>query len=341
MEEGAGDWTIDLFSLARGRSGARIMQHSTDGVLIISSTLGKTGTQEPKNAVYAFTGPGTVRLTGNGDNSLLFPVYVDGVKTGDIAVGGYSALHTDGFIVSSARLEIDGLGAATTYQVQVYEGTLAGKGQIGGGPKWIFADPDGGGPVGQVIHLNGDDPIRHTAINLFAGATLDGSNIGQKALTIYGNVTMNAESSYRMTIAENRGDPLSVLNTYAVLPGDTDPTLMGTAIVTLTGDLSLDLQYAPAVNEWIVLLATDGTISGTFDTVNGSVFTGDLGDEFSLLYNSGEYQFRLVYDHDLGGGMTAIAIQTTMIPEPTTIVLLASLALAGAVIYRRRKSAVA
>ncbi len=174
---------------------------------------------------------------------------------------------------------------------------------------------------------------------MFAGATLDGSNIGQKALTIYGNVTMNDESSYHMTIAESRGDPLSVLSTYAVLPGDTDPTLMATAVVTLTGDLSLDLQYSPTVYEWIVLLATDGTITGAFDTINGSAFTGDLGNELSLSFNSKEYQFYLVYDYDMGDGMTGIALQA--IPEPTTIALLAGLVLAGAIIYRRRKTAVA
>jgi hypothetical protein len=336
MEEGAGDWTIDLFAVARGKSGARIMQHSTDGVLTISSTLGKTGVAEPKNAVYSFTGPGTVRLTGNGDLSLMYPVYVDQVKTGDISIGGYSVLSDQGFVVSGSRLEIDGTGSATVHRIQVYEGTLAGKGQIGGGPRLIYSDPDGAGSSGQVIHVNGMNPIRHTAVDIYAGSTLDGSNVGAKSLTIYGNVTMHSwETTYHMTLAADRGDPLTVLSTYAILPGDTDPTLMAQAVVTLAGgDLSLNLQYAPSYNEWIVLLATDGIITGTFGTINGEAFSGEFENEILLTYNAKEYMFYLVYDYDLGNGMTAIALHA--IPEPSTVALLAGLMLGGMVWIRRR-----
>jgi hypothetical protein len=307
MEEGVGDYYLSIANVGHSDgSQIRVYNYSTDGVLIITGHVGSRSGNYG-NSRFVSAGPGTVRLTGDG-------------KIG--ASIGFGVIGE--FAVSEGRLELDGLGGITIPVLEVFKGTLAGKGQIGGGIKWVWNSPGGMQNQG----------IRYSEVVVYDGGTLDGSNVGQKALTVYGSVLLNAESTYFMRLAEERGDALSVLSVI------NNPDAPEIASVTLNGDLALELTYAPGWAEWIVLLTTDGNITGEFATINGQAFTQHVDTNYDgtglyLSYNSRMYEFRIVYNLDLGDGITAVALHA--VPEPSTIALLSGLGLLGLVYLRRRK----
>jgi hypothetical protein len=306
MEPGVGDYTISTPYFGAQSTNLRIYQLSTDGVLTIAGNFGSSGGSY-QGSTFGLIGPGTVRLTGEGT--------VGDPNNPDLPKGFSIA---GGYYIASGRLEINSTGANTAMAVEVNDGTLAGNGQIGGGIRW--------GWNGSVVNLGTNYPL----VSILNGGTLDASNNADKALSIHGRVSLAAGATYHMVLGANPGDPLTVTK---------DPDSASTT-VALNGDLSLDLQYMPSMNERIILLITNGTISGQFLTVNGEGFGGEDNNEFFLLYkNNFEYMFSIDYAYDLGDGNTAVAIQVLMIPEPQTVAMLSGLALLGVVMYfRRRKS---
>lgn len=202
--------------------------------------------------------------------------------------------------VQEGPLQLDG-GLTRVANVYVYNtATLSGQGTIG------------------------EASAHYTPVRVLDGGTLDASNHLTKALTIVGTLRLDKEATYKMTILDN---------TNAALHVTKDP-LVVTPVVNLSGDLSLTLAsgYTHVANSWIHLLTTDGLIDGEFLTVNNQYFSGSSGDEFML----GGYEFRIVYDHDLGGDVTAVALQAMTIPESETVALLIGMTLAGVVWARRR-----
>ncbi len=76
-------------------------------------------------------------------------------------------------------------------------------------------------------------------------------------------------------------------------------------------------------------------INGQFATVNGNSFIDSDGDYFFILtslVNHQDYLFQIDYAYN---GGNAVAIMS-MIPEPTTVALIAGLALIGVIAWRRR-----
>ncbi len=228
------------------------------------------------------------------------------VKTGAGTVVSVStaapSFHTGETEIQEGRFVLNSVFGQTSYFRVRGSGTiLSGEGSIGG---------QGGTPV-------------YSHVQIIEGATLEGDNHLVKALDITGSLLFLADGNYRMGLYEDpQYDPLTVLGTTTE------------ALVTLAGNLELGLYYDV---DWqsadpIVLLRTDGSITGVFDTFNGISFLG--GNQLFLTYNSEEYWFQIDYDYDLGGGFTAVALHA--IPEPSTIALLAGLALTGIVWVRRR-----
>jgi hypothetical protein len=317
MEEGVGDYTITVPYLY-GSSGAswRVFQYSTDGVLTLTGHLGGTSGNYD-NSAFTLAGTGTVRLTGDGD-------FRD--VSNPLSPKGFTV--TGGYVVSSGRLELDGLGTNTASKIDVY-GALGGKGQIGGGIKWVWRNGDSG-------YRMYNDGTRYTPVIIYDGGTIDASNHENKALTIMGSLTLYELATYHMVLGENRDAPLLVLS---------DPGLeLDVASVTLAGDLSLSLNYAPSWGEWIILLRTDGVITGEFATVNGNAFTQYIdtsydGTGFTLDYGARTYEFLIVYDYDVGDGITAVALRS--IPEPAHVTVWMGAAALGVLFWLRRKNTAA
>ncbi len=301
MEPGVGDYAINTSYFSAVSGSLRVYQLSTEGVLTISGHLGvPAGSYQ--GSTFSVTGPGTVRLTGEG---------VVGDSNNPELPKGYTI--AGGYYVASGRLEINSLGANTAQYVEVTDGTLAGNGQIGGGIYW--------GWTGSNANLG----TNYATVRIFYGGTIDASNHEDKALSIHGQLLLESGATYHMILGADAKESLSVMFSEA------------DAYVSLAGDLSLVLDYAPVLNEWIILLTTDGVINGEFLTVNGHAFTGDNGNEFSLLYqNTYLYEFMIHYDYDLGDGVIAVALQVQAIPEPSIVALLAGLALVGATWRRYR-----
>ncbi len=113
-------------------------------------------------------------------------------------------------------------------------------------------------------------------------------------------------------------------------------TVLGTATdaeINLAGNLILTLDYDYSGGAPIILMRTDGEITGGFDTINGDSFLN--GTLFSLTYDTNQYWFEIDYGYDLGSGFTGVALYA--IPEPATVALLLGVALSGLVWLRRRR----
>ncbi len=181
-------------------------------------------------------------------------------------------------------------------------GTLAGSGSIGG-------------------KLYDVTNTRYTITNVRSGGVLDGTNATAKALDITGTLLLDKGSVFRMELAGGSYDSLTVTN---VTPAST--------ILTILGALQLQLNYVPSASAKIVLLSWQGGLrSGEFTEINGNLFYGDDDDLFILTYNGNDYEFRLVYDDTAG----EIYINSTMIPEPATVMLLMGIVSLAFVSWRR------
>jgi hypothetical protein len=301
MEEGSTDFTIEVPYLNYSNNNTiRIANFSTDGNLTIASALGSTSLWVNATIAMSIFGPGKVRLTGDpqiGDPN--DPTLPKGFTT---ATGTKSVIY-----VAGGHLEINTTGTSTLGLIEVMDGVLSGNGQIGGGINWISGSQH--------------DGLKYASVKILDDAVLDASNGADSALDIHGTLSLHATSTYRMTLEANREAALSVTRNPVLTAEET--------VVTLAGDLALDLNYAPALWEWILLLTSDGGISGTFSSINGEAFLQaqdfpDLTGEdpvFTLDFNSQSYLFRIDYNYELGGDLTAVAIQA--VPEPATVALLA------------------
>ncbi len=168
---------------------------------------------------------------------------------------------------------------------------------------------------------------RYSFVQIFDGGTIEADNHEKKALDITGSLTIATDGTLRKALHENPTfDALHVRSTA------TD------AVVNLAGNLELSLHYAPTLYDWIVLLSTDGNITGSFETVNGVSLFGEDNDFFILTYSSESYLFQISYDYDLGGGETAVALQYAAIPEPQTVAFLAGAMGLMLVFLRRRRA---
>jgi hypothetical protein len=250
---------------------------------------------------------GAIGVTGGNNGRLV----KDGMGT--IVVGGTSNQLANSIWIHEGRLELNGemtsVGARANHGIFVADtATLGGSGVIGTNAAAYGANTQ-------------------AKIQVAAGGTLDASNNDKTALYIAGQVILLQDSNYFMNLGAVRGDAFHIARSP-------QSTQTSTTILTITdSNLVLSLLYAPKWMEKIVLLTWDSDFvrSGQFATVNGEDFLGDDGDLFFLSYGDYDYGFQLVYD-DLGGAIYLV----TIIPEPSTIVLLMGFALAG-VVYIRRK----
>ncbi len=251
--------------------------------------------------VHQYSTDGTLRFMGF--------LNINGavVKTGPGTVwfsnAGVDSLHNGGTDVQGGHFILDSNFVRTShFYVRGEDAILSGSGKIGGGSNV------------------------HTQVQILDGGTLEANRHAASAFDISGSLTLRGDGNYRMELHESMAyDPLTVLGTG----GDTPQA----ALVTLAGNLELSLYYGFGLEEEaIILLRTDGSITGVFDSINSSSFIN--GNQFFLTYNSADYWFQIDYQYDLGGGFTAIALHA--IPEPSTIALILGGALLGFLCIRRR-----
>lgn len=89
-------------------------------------------------------------------------------------------------------------------------------------------------------------------------------------------------------------------------------------------DLLLTLNFAPTIGQVFTLIDNQDVnpIAGTFASVNGNVF--GVNNTFTLDFNSVTYSFRLSYEGngtEMFGGNNLIL---SVVPEPSSLVLLVS-----------------
>ncbi len=234
------------------------------------------------------------------------------VKTGagTVVVQGSASAHTDETEIQGGRFVLESTFGHTSYfRVRGSDSVLSGKGGIGGTA--ISGNP------------------RYTQVQIFDGGTLEGNNHEAKALDITGSLLFLSDGNYRMSLHEDpQYDPLTVLSV-------TTGSSPAAALITLAGNLELELEYATGMDsDPIILMITDGSIAGFFNTVNGQSFL--TGNRFFLDYGGTDYQFQIDYGYDLGGGFTAVALHA--IPEPSTIALILGGAMICFLFIRRKKS---
>ncbi len=309
-----GDWTVNTngFNTLTIRGAGKLTGTSTTGraILMEEGVMGDYTIDVALGGyfhVHQYSMQGNLilnKLVATGSNNLL-------VKTGPgtvVVTDAVSANLGRGIYVQQGRLQMNGTILSPGIVSVQYEAVLGGSGSLGGGSSWT------GNNRNYVVVSD--------------GGSLDGTNAdGADALTIIGSLEMTRDAQYQMTLAADRGNPLTVIKDHPIsIP----------SAVALNGNLALTLDYVPNLNEWIVLLRTDGLIDGEFLSYNNKHFGGSLSDLLTLSYNEQDYGFRIVYDHDLGGGYSAVALQA--IPEPSTVALLAGLTLVGVVWMRRQRS---
>jgi hypothetical protein len=325
LEEGTGDYTISGLGLA-SRAGnfssteMRLYQYRTDGRLIIDTEYLGYITDMPTSgtptAAQGATNPADIAADITG--SRLFKA-----GPGTVVLKSPNSNIIGTASIQEGRLQLESAALSSIAAIEVLDGTLGGSGQIGGGTKWIRS---GGANVA--------DGTRYTTVTITHGGTIDvtpsNDNIDNQlgALTIYGTLTMEEGSTLTMSIdgdvIAGNYNPLVV---YAEDLESEDPT------VVLTGSLILDLQSAITSQFLITLLTTTGTIEGTFSSINGHSFGPD--NHLILSYNGVDYDTYLYYNYDFGGGVTGVVLHA--IPEPSTIALLAGLALVACVGRHRMK----
>ncbi len=281
LEEGVGNYAVNVRWLPGSNGTAFIHQYSTDGVLTFNRHIETTGH-------VVKTGPGTVVYSSSAGNN---------------------TIHTGQTEIQGGRFVLDGGFTATTYlRVRGADSVLSGQGTIGG-------------------HLI-SGVARYTAVQVFDGGTLEGNNHLMKALTIHGSLTFLEDSQYQMQLHAVRQDPLTILGTT----GDSPQA----ALVTLAGNLALTLEN---VIDWsavgpIILLRTDGSITGTFSSINGSAFVN--GNLFELSDGTSSYWFEIDYNYTGDIGYTGVALLHS-IPEPATIPLLLGASAMIFFLHSRRK----
>ncbi len=191
MEEGAGEYEINVNNIHSNATSVFIHQYSAN-TLIISSNVGISAGSY-SNLNFVKTGSGAVVFNGSADT-----------------IGG--ALD-----VQQGVLEVNG-SVKDVGVAQVRRGaTLAGSGKIGGGIQY--------GAGNSVL---GD---RYTQVNVWSGGTLDGSyGGGADALDITGKLTLSAGATFDVTLTEGSGSAVSITNitpdeNIVTLDGDLKLTL--------------------------------------------------------------------------------------------------------------------
>ncbi len=210
-------------------------------------------------------------------------------------VAGFADIHEGLLRLDGSLKDVKG--------IQVRSGAvLGGSGEIGGGDVWTWSG------------TNVKGGTRYSEVHVYTGATLDASD----GLQITGTLILYEDATFRSALSLTQ-QALHVIK---------DP-LVETPVVTLAGDLQLDLLYAILPNTTITLLTTTGILTGEFDTVNGV----EIGEEglFSLFYNAKEYEFLLQYSSN--------SVSLIAIPEPSTVTLLLGAGALGFLVLRRRQAA--
>jgi hypothetical protein len=207
--------------------------------------------------------------------------------------------------IQEGRLQLESNAFSTVTAAHVYA-TLGGSAQIGSGAATVRIYEGGIVDATPSAHL---------------------TESGLRGLQIQGSLQLDDRSSFLMGLT-----PDVIANNYTPLRVTGAPTIASATESLLGVDLKLTLQDHLTSETWVTLLATDGTISGTFATVNGYAF--GAGNHFVLTYDNVDYDAYIHYNYDLGDGLSGIVLQA--IPEPTTITLLIGLLLAGCVYIRRR-----
>jgi hypothetical protein len=285
---------------------AFMMEEGTGDYVIDKRWGGTDNGQSSPRYVHQYSTSGVLTFTrdfttGSGANQQHF------VKTGPgtvvFASGAVSSL-TSQTEIQGGRFVLDGVfGQTSHFRVRGEDAILSGQGSIGG---------------------QGTTPV-YTKVTVFEGGTLEGNYHEAKALDITGSLTIFEDGQYLVNLKPGSTyDPLTVRGT-----ADTS------AVVSLAGNLILTLDYAYAGGGPIILLLTDGIIQGAFDTINGVSFID--GKLFSLAYDTEEYWFEIDYQYAGVDGYTAVAL-LSMIPEPSTVVLLTGIGLIGLIYMRRRRS---
>ncbi len=255
--------------------------------------------------IHQYSTDGTLTFTGNRGSSGGTYRYYGVIKTGPgAAVWTGSATNFAGKTdIQGGSFKLDGK-LKEIQSLYVRDGaTLSGSGEVGGGIQWSGGNVN----IGTM----------YTPVTVQAGGTLDASHSTTNALKIEGTLTLDAGSTYQMHLAGGSFDALSVVNTNGY---------SGT-IVTLNGDLKLTLGYSPTLGEDIDLLTyTNGTLSGTFATVNSGAFSPT--NTFVLSGNT----FQINYDSN------RVWLDTVAIPEPGTVALLALGGTLGIFLFRRRRA---
>ena len=150
---------------------------------------------------------------------------------------------------------------------------------------------------GNTLSKTGDGSLRiNNDLNTGGGTVVaTGGSLGGGG-TVGGNLANNGAS----ITPGNRAGTLTVMGDFSQTAGNTDIELFGSGnvagtdfdrlavdgIANLAGQLNLlqDTQYNPTLLDTMTGIVQAETVSGTFDTINGSVISGQTG--FAVTYTS-------------------------------------------------------
>ena len=150
---------------------------------------------------------------------------------------------------------------------------------------------------GNTLSKTGDGSLQiNNDLNTGGGTIVaTGGSLGGSG-TVGGNLANNGAS----ITPGNRAGTLTVMGDFSQTAGNTDIELFGSGnvagtdydrlavdgIANLAGQLNLlqDAQYNPTLLDTMTGIIEAETVSGTFDTINGSVISGQTG--FAVTYTS-------------------------------------------------------
>ncbi|MDY0166608.1 MAG: autotransporter-associated beta strand repeat-containing protein [Thermoguttaceae bacterium] len=355
---GGGTTSIQNGVLNMGRAAGNYSSPNSQPAPVMNATINVTGGDVSigatdgvavRMAEYIATG-GTGTGSANGHLN---------ISGGNVAIGGDIVRVTDG-VNATATVTLDGgsldmtgnsIGTAT-HQVtfNTHSGTLANLGELNGGGTLVKSS------AGMLVFDGTNDYTGPTWVD--AGTLLvNGTHTGGGAYTVGSGATLGGTGSIGSVVGVNTGGRLAPGASIGTLAIGNHLTMAGGSVFewefnsdTVTADLlnldgHLDLDSLGGVALELIDLADPASAvpyGTTFTLIsysgewNGGIFDGYANNS---AFFAGLNEWKIRYDADLpgiNGGDFANFVTLTIIPEPTSLVLLLG-AVLGLLLGRRRR----